>query len=299
MMINTEKTFSDILSDYRERVDNTLKHHIISINCTDLLRDAMLYSAFNGGKRLRPILAYTTAASFGAVHAELDYIAAALEAIHCHSLIHDDLPAMDDDILRRGKPTCHIAFDEATAILAGDAFQTLAFYLLSQPKTIPAESLIKMITILAKHSGAGGMVGGQSLDLQAEGKMCSLPELDRIHALKTGALIRACVAMGAIAAGCQDNTILKTLDDFAHRLGLAFQLQDDLLDIIGDSEKLGKNTGQDAKHKKATHATILGITETEKRIATLMNEGKQLLQSLPLNTTQLNLLCDKIISRKS
>lgn len=287
-----------MINIYRERVERTLKNAIYSANQSNLLREAMAYSTLNGGKRLRPILVYATAACFGKIDNALDPIAAAIECIHCYSLIHDDLPAMDDDNLRRKKPTCHIAFGEATAILAGDALQTVAFDLLSRPSTIPAHTQLKIIQTVALHAGASGMVAGQSLDLLAEGKKLSADELDHIHRLKTGALIKASVKIGALGAGCEDQKILETLDQFANRLGLAFQLQDDLLDVTGNSKNLGKNTGQDAKHEKATYAILLGIEATQNRIHTLMNEAIALLKSLPQDTTQLEMVCDELICRE-
>lgn len=288
------------LTHYRDRVDQTLKNAIFSANKTELLRDAMLYSALNGGKRIRPLLVYAAAACFEKSNdPALDNVAAAIECIHCYSLIHDDLPAMDDDNLRRGKPTCHIAFGEATAILAGDALQTLAFDLLSKNIFISAETQLKIIQTLAYHSGASGMVAGQSLDLLAEGKKLAISDLDRIHHLKTGALIQASVAMGALAAGCDDQKTLEILDQFASRLGLAFQLQDDLLDVTGNSKNLGKNTGQDEKLQKATYAILFGIDKTTQMINKLMVEAAALLKSLPQNTAFLQLMCDYLISREN
>ena len=297
-MINTEKQFTDTLAHYRARVELTLKNAIHDLNIATLLQEAMYTTALNGGKKLRPILVYATAACFCLPDESLDRIAAAVECIHCYSLIHDDLPAMDDDNLRRGKPTCHIAFGEATAILAGDAFQTLAFDLLSQPSSTPPSIQLKIIQTVASSAGAKGMVAGQSLDLLAEGKKLSEAELSHLHRLKTGALIQASVIMGALAAGCENVSTLNTLNQFADRLGLAFQLQDDLLDVTGNSKNLGKNTGQDEKHNKATYAILLGVEATRNRIHELMCEAKSLLQSLPHNTTQLQLLCDHLITRE-
>src|SRR3990167_4018014 len=225
-----------MMNNYRERVENTLKQAIFSTNHAPFLQKAMAYSALNGGKRLRPIFVYATAACFGKITPDLDLIAAAIECIHCYSLIHDDLPAMDDDNLRRGKPTCHIAFGEATAILAGDALHALAFELLSKPSSISASTQLKIIQVVATHAGLSGIAAGQSLDLLAEGKKLSACELEHIHHLKTGALISASVTIGALGAGCENESILKTLDQFSNRIGLAFQLQDDLLDVTGNSK---------------------------------------------------------------
>lgn len=291
--------FTDILSRYRNRVETTLKNTLYSRNVeSKLLSEAMVYSALNGGKRLRPILVYATGVCFGQSLDVLDAIATSIECVHCYSLIHDDLPAMDNDKLRRGKPTCHIAFGEATAILAGDALLTLAFELLAKPSTIAATNQLKIIQLLAYHSGAEGMCAGQSLDLLAEGEKISSEALEQIHRLKTGALIKASVMMGALGAGCNDQQTLNTLEQFANRIGLAFQLQDDLLDIIGNTKNLGKNTGQDISMQKATYAILFGIEATEQKIQLLMNEAIALLQSLSKNTVFLEELCRYLQLRK-
>lgn len=301
-MIKSNAPFLTLLATYRERVEHTLKNAIFSTNKTSfLLSEAMTYATLNGGKRLRPILVYATAECFGGTQEPLDAIAAAIECIHCFSLIHDDLPAMDDDHLRRGKPTCHIVFGEATAILAGDALQALAFDLLSSFKStsVSAEIQLKIIKLLAYHSGFAGMVAGQSLDLLAEGKKITIADLEHIHRLKTAALIRASVVMGALGAGCVDQQTIDALDQFATRLGLAFQLQDDLLDITGTTENLGKNTGQDIKLEKATYAILFGIEHTENKIKKLMAEAITILHSLQQDTSMLQMLCEHLIHRKA
>lgn len=294
---DTEKQFTDTLSHYRKRVEQTLTNVILTHHTvTPLLCDAMLYATLNGGKRLRPMLVYATAYSFGSTDPSLDYIAAAIECMHSFSLIHDDLPAMDDDTLRRGKATCHILFGEATAILAGDALQTLSFELLSRKDTAQSPvTQIQLIQILARHSGTHGMAGGQSLDLLAEGKTLSAAEIEHIHALKTGGLIRASILMGAIGAGCTDESVLTRLDQFAERVGLAFQLQDDVLDITGTSKNFGKTIGQDIKNQKATYAILLGIENTQNRIHQLMAEAMSLIQSLPQTACFLERYCRQLI----
>jgi farnesyl diphosphate synthase len=300
-MNNASPSFIDTLSAYRERVQSSLKNAIFAANnVSPLLCEAMGYASLNGGKRLRPILVYATGECFGQSRDALDSIATAIECIHCFSLIHDDLPAMDDDHLRRGKPTCHIVYGEATAILAGDALQALAFDLLSSlPHTdISARIQLKIIKTLAHHSGPSGMVAGQSLDLSAEGKKIAAIDLEHIHHLKTGALIRASVIMGALGAGCDDPKTIDAFDQFATRLGLAFQLQDDLLDITGNSENLGKNTGQDAKLEKATYAILFGIKHTRNQIEKLMTEAISILQSLPQDTSMLQQLCEYLVHRE-
>lgn len=298
--MKTNTDFESTLSHYRHRVDQTLKTAITAATTpTSLLREAMLYSTLNGGKRLRSTLVYAVGQALGQHPEQLDDIAAAIECIHSYSLIHDDLPAMDDDSLRRGKPTCHIAFGEATAILAGDALQTLAFTLLASPQktTLSSQQQLKLIQVLATCAGGTGMVGGQSLDLLAEGKNISVTDLEQIHALKTGALIKASILMGAIGAGCEDQFTSQILEQFAEHIGLAFQLQDDLLDITGSRKKIGKNTQQDLKQHKATYAIMFGIEATQSRINALMASAMSDLALLNINTAFLKTFCEKLISR--
>ena len=295
------KDFVGTFTQYGKRVDYTLESAIHALtHPSTLLRDAMLYATLNGGKRLRPMLVYATGESLGQTANTLDLTAAAIECIHCCSLIHDDLPAMDDDDLRRGKPTCHIAFDEATAILAGDALQILAFELLASPSNhLSTDIKLRLIQMLAGNAGTSGMIGGQSLDLLAEGKNISTEELEHIHRLKTGALIRSSVMMGAIASGCVDEKMLASYDQFATLIGLAFQLQDDFLDVVGNSKKLGKNTGQDSKLHKATHAVLFGVEKTRARIIDLMSKAQGILKSLPQDTEFLQTLCDYLTRREN
>jgi farnesyl diphosphate synthase len=217
----------------------------------------MRHAVLLGGKRMRPLLVYAAGAAFGATVETLDAPAVAVELIHAYSLVHDDLPAMDDDALRRGQPTVHVAFDEATAILAGDALQTLAFSALAEADA-PAQLRIDWVQALADASGVAGMCGGQALDIDATGRTQALAQLQRMHALKTGALIRAAVRMGALAGGA-DATTLAQLDAFATALGLAFQVRDDLLDIEASSEQLGKTAGKDVAQAKSTYPALLGI----------------------------------------
>jgi farnesyl diphosphate synthase len=221
------------------------------------LHAAMRYACLGGGKRMRPLLVYATGSAFDADESALDHAAAAVELIHAYSLVHDDLPAMDDDALRRGRPTVHIAFDEATAILAGDALQSLAFELLTAAP-LAASTRIDLLRCLAVDSGAAGMAGGQALDLAVTGGSQSLAALERMHRLKTGALIQASVRMGALCAGA-DAASLQALDRFATALGLAFQIRDDLLDIQGSAAELGKTPGKDAEQGKPTYPALLGV----------------------------------------
>lgn len=251
------------------------------------LHEAMHYAVLNGGKRLRPLLVYATGNSFGAKTVDLDAPAVAVELIHCYSLVHDDLPAMDDDDLRRNQPTCHKAFDEATAILVGDALQSLAF------ETLPS---LDMVRTLAKASGSLGMAGGQSLDLDAEGKSPDLKALEQIHHLKTGAIIKASVELGAMAAGCDQHSF-EHLKQFAHHIGLAFQIQDDILDVEGNTENLGKTAGIDITNNKATYTSILGLEAAKKHLEKQFEKSMSHLDALDVDTQDLAILCRYIVQR--
>ena len=224
------------------------------------LVEAMRYSLLAGGKRLRPVLCLAAAEALGGTRApanDMDRVCAAIECVHTYSLIHDDLPAMDDDDLRRGKPTCHRAFDEATAILAGDALQVLAFELIAEAEGIAADTRLALLSTLASASGTTGMVGGQAMDLACVGQALAQPALERMHALKTGALIRAAVRMGALL-GEADATALAAMDRYASAIGLAFQVQDDILDGTGTADALGKSPGADAARDKPTFLSLMG-----------------------------------------
>ena len=227
----------------------------------------MRHATLGGGKRIRPLLVYAAGSLFGTDERWLDAPATAVEMIHAYSLVHDDLPAMDDDALRRGKPTVHVAFDEATAILAGDALQALAFSLLAEAP-VSAELRVAWLRSLASASGVSGMCGGQALDVDATGQLQSLAQLERMHALKTGALIRASVRMGALA-GTVDEGTLQVLDGFAQALGLAFQVRDDILDVESSSEALGKTAGKDAAQAKSTYPALLGMEGAKAKLKEL------------------------------
>ena len=231
------------------------------------LHQAMCYAALGGGKRMRPLLVRAAGHLFDTDEALLDAPAVAVELIHAYSLVHDDLPAMDDDDLRRGRPTTHIAFDEATAILAGDALQTRAFEVLARTDA-PAQLRIDWVATLADAGGVAGMCGGQALDVDATGHAQSLDALRRMHALKTGALIRASVRMGALSGGADAGT-LQRLDGFAAALGLAFQVRDDILDVEASSEQLGKTAGKDAAQAKSTYPALLGMDGAKAVLAEL------------------------------
>ena len=231
------------------------------------LHAAMRHATLGGGKRMRPLLVYAAGTALGAAEALLDAPAAAVELVHAYSLVHDDLPAMDDDALRRGQPTVHVAFDEATAILAGDALQTLAFSALARAEA-PAQLRIDWVDALATASGASGMCGGQALDIDATGHTQALAQLQRMHLLKTGALVRAAVRMGALAADADADTLAR-LDTFAAAFGLAFQVRDDLLDIEASSEQLGKTAGKDVAQAKSTYPALLGMDGARARLGEL------------------------------
>ena len=240
----------------------------------------MRYSALAPGKRVRPALVYASGEALGVPAAELDGLATAVELIHAYSLIHDDLPAMDDDDLRRGRPTCHRRFDEATAILAGDALQPLAFEIICRDPALRAESdrRIAMVQALAAASGSHGMAGGQALDLEATGRTLTLPELENLHIHKTGALIRACVQLGTLAADA-DASAAAALDHYAKLIGLAFQIRDDVLDVEGSADTLGKTQGKDAAQSKTTYPVLLSLDGAKAKADEL---GRDALASIAL-----------------
>ncbi|GLO60144.1 (2E,6E)-farnesyl diphosphate synthase [Vibrio sp. MACH09] len=265
------------------------------------LIQAMRYGLLLGGKRARPYLVYITGEMLGCELTALDTPASAIECVHAYSLIHDDLPAMDDDELRRGKATCHIEFDEATAILTGDALQTLAFTILSEGKLSQQGEAkrIKMIQLLAKASGASGMCLGQALDLEAENRTVELDQLKTIHKNKTGALIKCAIRMGALAAGDAGEAILPQLDRYAEALGLAFQVQDDILDIISDTETLGKPQGSDQDLNKSTYPSLLGLEGAQQKAHSLLQEALHALESIPYNTSLLEEFARYVVERKN
>ncbi|MFA0084582.1 geranyl transferase [Vibrio sp. 10N.286.49.C2] len=265
------------------------------------LTEAMRYALLLGGKRARPFLVYATGQMLGCSREELDTPAAAIECIHAYSLIHDDLPAMDDDELRRGQATCHIEFDEATAILAGDALQTLAFTILADGMIAPnAEAQrITMIKQLASASGAAGMCIGQSLDLEAENRFVGIDELEQIHRHKTGALIKCAVQLGALASGEKGLAVLPQLEKFADAVGLAFQVHDDILDVIGDTETLGKPQGSDQELNKSTYPALLGLEGAQQKAQTLFEEALCALDAIPYNTQLLEDFARYVIERNN
>ncbi len=271
----------ELKTRWQQRVDATLEKWLPAEDIEpNQLHAAMRYSVFNGGKRLRPILVYAAGQAMGVDEARLDCPAAAVECIHAYSLIHDDLPAMDNDDLRRGKPTCHREFNEATAILAGDALQTLAFHILARGMAdhIDAATQVDMINLLAIASGSRGMAGGQAMDLAAVGVAISVAELENMHIHKTGALIRASVKLGAMCANSrQSNTglpaQLDSLDHYGKCIGLAFQIMDDILDETGDTATLGKTGGADRARNKPTYPSIIGLDASREMAGDLCDDA--------------------------
>ncbi|MFS1863269.1 (2E,6E)-farnesyl diphosphate synthase [Vibrio lentus] len=265
------------------------------------LINAMRYGLLLGGKRARPFLVYITGEMLGCTAKELDTPASAIECIHAYSLIHDDLPAMDDDELRRGHQTCHIKYDEATAILTGDALQTLAFTILAEG-TLSADgesNRVRMIQRLAEASGAQGMCIGQALDIEAENRSVTLEELEEVHRNKTGALMKSAIRLGALAAGEKAFEVMPQLDKYADAIGLAFQVQDDILDIISDTETLGKPQGSDQDLNKSTYPSLLGLEGAQEKAQTLLQEALQALAAIPYNTQLLEEFARYVIERKN
>jgi len=255
---------TDRVPHYQQRIEGVLARALeIDGAATPRLLEAMRYSTLAGGKRVRPVLVYATGEALGAPLDLLDAAAASVELIHVYSLVHDDLPAMDNDDLRRGRPTCHRAYDEATAILVGDALQARAFEMLAQaPATIAAHARLEMLRVLADAIGTRGMAGGQAIDLEAVKQVLGKPELERMHRQKTGALIQASVLLGAISAGLQDAPERAALAEFGAEIGLAFQIQDDILDVEGTTTALGKRAGADADRVKPTYPSVYGLEES-------------------------------------
>ena len=287
------------MQHFQARVNEQLDQYINHSNPTSTtLNEAMAYGALLGGKRVRPFLVYAVGQMLGSKLETLDPIAAAIECIHAYSLIHDDLPAMDDDALRRGHATCHIKYSEATAILAGDALQTLAFEILSSEiSEVSPQAQLKIINIVAKAAGEKGMCAGQILDITADNSAISLMELETIHNAKTGALILAAVQIGALTKANINSTEFTLLTRFATAIGLAFQVQDDILDITSDTETLGKPQGSDQQLNKSTYPALLGLQGAQQKTQDLYQEALHALSQLPYNTQLLELFSHYIIKR--
>jgi farnesyl diphosphate synthase len=286
---------------FQRRIEEVLARALdMSGAATTRLLEAMRYSTLAGGKRVRPVLVYATGEALGASLETLDAAAAAVELIHVYSLVHDDLPAMDDDDLRRGRPTCHRAFDEATAILTGDALQARAFEVLAQaPATIAATARIEMLQVLADAIGTRGMAGGQAIDLEAVKKTVSLAELERMHLQKTGALIQASVLLGAISAGLTDIEQRVALEKFGIEIGLAFQIQDDILDVEGSTAMLGKRAGADAERVKPTYPSAIGLEKARAAARTHHDRAIEALAAWPEKFTHLAEFAGFLVARAS
>jgi geranylgeranyl pyrophosphate synthase len=305
----TAASLSSYMTECTSRIDTALAHELglfeseFSTSPAAILMpqlaEAMRYSLLGGGKRIRPMLVYAAAEAIGsnqAIDNILDKAACAVEYIHAYSLIHDDLPAMDDDDLRRGRPTCHRQFDEATAILAGDALQTRAFELLTEIKA-DASLRLELIRSLAAGAGQRGMVGGQAIDLAAVGKPIDIAHLETMHRLKTGALIRTSIRLGALCAGATAEQ-LEHLDTYGEAIGLSFQVHDDILDVISDTETLGKQQGADEARNKPTYPTLLGLDAAKQLALELHQQALNALNSFGSGADQLRALSAYIIERK-
>ena len=261
------------------------------------LLNAMRYSTLNGGKRLRALLVYAAGESLGVAVDLLDSPACAVEMVHAYSLVHDDMPAMDDDDLRRGKPTCHKEYGEATALLTGDALQSLAFEALCDDRFTPRQQ-IDMVKVLAQRSGALGMAGGQAIDLESVGQQLNLPALQTMHELKTGALIQASVLLGAIACSETPNNVLSALSRYALTVGLAFQVQDDVLDVVANTDILGKAQGADIALNKPTYPALMGLDAAQQKASDLIEQSLAILADLPYDTQALTALAQFVVQRQ-
>lgn len=291
----TEFEFDNILKNDIRKVDNSLLSYLPDAKDGQFgVADAMKYSLVNGGKRIRPVLALEFARACGGSREECLPLACALEYIHTYSLIHDDLPCMDNDDMRRGKPSCHKQFDEATALLAGDALLTHAFEIVSV-SDLPDDKKVTAISLLSQNSGVGGMIGGQVIDLLFEQGDPTLKELLTVYKLKTGALISAACLLGCISAGA-DSEKLSAASKFAYSLGIAFQIQDDILDITGDEKELGKPVGSDAANSKKTYAAIVGIDKAKQDVVRLTDNAVKQLDAFE-DAEFIKLLAHKLVSR--
>ncbi|MDZ7736995.1 MAG: farnesyl diphosphate synthase [Gammaproteobacteria bacterium] len=290
----------DRLQLYQRSVEAALDHWLPAADIQPRhLHEAMRYAVLGNGKRIRPVLVYATGEAFGVNLSALDGPACAVEMIHAYSLVHDDLPAMDNDDLRRGQPTCHRAYGEATAILAGDALQALSFHILAHDPAIQVDGgrRLQMINSLASASGSRGMAGGQAIDLAAVGHQLNLIELENMHIHKTGALIRASVELGALSSAEADSGEVECVCHYAHCVGLAFQIRDDILDIESDTETLGKTQGADLARNKPTYPNLLGMEGAKKAASDLYNEALDSLSGFGEQAEMLCWVADYIVNR--
>ena len=292
--------FDDWMKTVQAHVETALETYLPAAAAVPhKLHEAMRYTALGGGKRVRPLLVFAAGALTGADTRALERAAAAVEMIHVYSLVHDDMPCMDDDDLRRGKPTVHVAYDEATALLVGDALQAQAFSVLSEGDSVPAARQLAMVRLLAQAGGSAGMCGGQAIDLDSVGISLTLEQLERMHQLKTGALLRAAVVLGALAGKDLSAQELAALDAYASAIGLAFQVVDDVLDATADSATLGKTAGKDAAANKPTYVSILGLEPSRILAEKLRNDAHQALEPFGEQARRLRDLADLIVQRKA
>lgn len=292
-------TFQDRIANYQQRVDARLDEALPPATVAPgRLHDAMRYAVFNGGKRVRPLLVYATGECLNVAPELLDGPAVAIELIHAFSLVHDDLPAMDDDELRRGKPTVHIQYDEATAILAADALQPLAFSVLAQIEHVSGRARNKLIHLVADASGSLGMTGGQSIDLAAEGGILTVQELEHMYSLKTGALIHAAIVSACILHEDIDPACAARLDSFGKSIGVAFQIKDDILDVEGETHVIGKPSGSDVQLGKATYPALFGVDASRKRCDELLQSAMEGLATFGESAAPLKWLARYIVERE-
>lgn len=297
--MTTMQSFDVWMKSTQAEMEVALVQHLPPVAVTPArLHEAMHYAVLDGGKRVRPLLVYAAGALFDADAAELARAAAAVEMIHAYSLVHDDMPCMDDDALRRGKPTVHVKYDEACALLVGDALQSQAFEVLADGGLDPARQLA-MVRLLAKASGSLGMCGGQAIDLASVGLSLSLQELEQMHRLKTGALLRVSVLLGALAGKALSAEETQALDTYAAAIGLAFQVVDDVLDATADSATLGKTAGKDAADNKPTYVSILGLEQSQALAEKLRNDAHRALEQFGEKARRLRELADLIVQRKA
>jgi geranylgeranyl pyrophosphate synthase len=293
--------FDEQLKSWRARMEHALAVRLPHADTVPTrLHAAMRYSVLGGGKRVRPALVFATARTLGLKEDEVEAAACAIELVHVYSLVHDDLPAMDDDDLRRGRPTCHKAYDEATAILVGDALQPLAFQLLARDPALPAAAAIRLrlIDLLAQASGTFGMAGGQAIDLAVQGMRLDITQVEDMHARKTGALIRVSVLMAAACVPALEASLYVALGQFATAIGQAFQIQDDLLDVIGDASILGKATGADRERAKPTYPAVIGVAASQEQVRLLHNQALEALVPFGERAAPLRALADWLLSRR-
>jgi geranylgeranyl pyrophosphate synthase len=294
------EAFPALLKSWQARMETALAARLPAADVVPArLHQAMRYSSLGGGKRIRPALVFATARTLGISEAEVEAIACAIEFVHVYSLVHDDLPAMDDDDLRRGRPTCHKAYDEATAILAGDALQSLAFQVLASDASLAAApaTRLRLIGLLGEASGTFGMAGGQAIDLAVEGQQLAIHQVEDMHARKTGALIRASVLMPAACAVGLEARYYDALAGFVAPVGLAFQIKDDLLDVLGDVDTLGKPAGADSMRAKPTHPAVLGVPASQERMRTLHAQALESLEPFGARAAPLRALAAWLLTR--